>query len=403
MDHGDEDEGRQVTAVKGSIRIGQVRGVALRTHWSVPVLLLLFAWSLGSRTLPAWAPGRTTAVYAAAGVAGALLLLASLVAHETAHALTARRAGIPVRDITLWAMGGVTRMDQPRSARAALAVAVSGPLASLLVAGVALGAAAGADAAVGPRLSVGLLVWLGGINVVLAVFNLLPAAPLDGGRVLQAAVWWRTGDRDRADRVAGRGGQIVGTLLLAGGLLAVLGRGAVSGLWLALIGLFITVTAAAERQRALLRTALRGVRVAEALSGPVSTAPDWLTVDRFLADDPVRASDGVVGLVDFEGHPSGLLDPRRLAMVPAAHRESVRLRDAATPVGHCLRAAPEEPLDAVLERVRPGVGLPVLVMDDGRLSGVVTAEDISRLVRRHRPVPGEPVPPARPGAGRPRR
>ena len=381
---------RQVTTVKGSIRIGQVRGVRLRTHWSVPLLLLLFAYGLSSRTLPAWAPDQSTVVYVVAGVAGALLLMVSLVVHEAAHALTALKAGIPVHDMTLWALGGVTRMERPGTARAAFAVAVSGPLASIVVAGVALGAAAGTDAVLGWDIPVGVLVWLGGVNVLLGVFNLLPAAPLDGGRVLQAAVWWRTGDQDRAERAAGRGGQVVGTLLVVGGMLVVLTGGAVGGLWLALIGLFISVTAGAERQRAVLRTALRGVRVAEALTGPVSAAPDWWTVDRLLIDEPMRRSGAgsatALPLVDFEGRPSGVLEPRRLAMVPAARRDSLRPArrgDAGLPL-RGRRAGRDARRGPGPDRA-PGPGCRCWSWRTARLVGVVTAGDISRLVQRRGP------------------
>jgi Zn-dependent protease len=371
-----------VKVMNGSVRIGSVRGVALRTHWSVPLLMLLFAYGLGSRTLPAYAPGRAAAVYAVAGVAGGLLLLMSLVVHEAAHALTARRAGIPVQDMTLWALGGMTRMDRPGTARAAFAVAVSGPLASLVVGGAGLGAAAGVEAALGWRIPVAVLGWLGGMNVLLGVFNLLPAAPLDGGRVLEAAMWWRTGDRDRAQRAAGRSGQIVGMVLVAVGWLAFL-RGVGGGLWLAVIGLFIAFTAAAERRRAELGAALRGVRVAEAMTAPVVTGPDWLTVDRFLSDVAVHVRHSVLPLVDFEGRPSGVVQLRRLAAVPSGRRETVRVRDVAAPLSRCTLAAPDELLDSVLDRLGSEGGLPVLVMDGSRLDGIITAHDIGRLAQQH--------------------
>ncbi|MFD0514377.1 site-2 protease family protein [Streptomyces aureus] len=199
--------------MKGLIRIGSVRGVPVRAHWSVPLIMLLLAYGLAGRTLPAYAPGWAPVVYAVAGVVGALLLLASLVVHEAAHALTARRAGIPVRDVTLWALGGMTRMDRPTTARAAFVVAVSGPLASLLLGGATIAGAVGVHAALGWRMPVAMLGWLGGMNVLLGVFNLLPATPLDGGRVLQAVLWWRTRDRERAQLAAGRSGQVIGMVL----------------------------------------------------------------------------------------------------------------------------------------------------------------------------------------------
>lgn len=382
-------------AMKGSVRLGGLWGLALRAHWSVPLIMLFFAYGLAARTLPGYAPGRPRVVYALAGVAGAVLLLASLVVHEAAHALTARRAGIPVRDVTLWALGGFTRMDQPATARTAFVVAVSGPLASLLLGGVVLGAAYAVAATLDWPVLVALLGWLGGTNLLLGVFNLLPAAPLDGGRLLQAALWWRTGDRERGQRAAGRSGQVVGMALAVLGWLAFT-RGMSSGLWLLVVGLFVAAVAAAERRWAELVTALRGVRVGQTMTTPVVTGPDWLTVDRFLAEVAAQARHSVLPLLDFEGRPSGVVQLSRLAALPYPQRASVRVRDVATPLSRCALAAPDELLNSVLERLASGGSLlPILVMDGSRLCGIVTAHDIDRSRRTPRsasvpPQPSEP-------------
>ncbi|WP_313904991.1 MULTISPECIES: site-2 protease family protein [unclassified Streptomyces] len=221
------------------------------------------------------------------------------------------------------------------------------------------------------------------MNLLLGVFNLLPAAPLDGGRVLLALLWWRTGDRERAQRAAGRSGQFVGIVLAAVGWLAFV-KGMAGGLWLVVIGLFVAGTAAAERRWAELFMALRGVRVAEAMSSPVVAGPDWLTVDRFLSEVAARAGHSVLPLLDFEGHPSGVVRMRRLAAVPSGQRESLRVRDVATPVSQCTLAAPDELLNSVLERLGIGGGLPILVMDGGHLGGILTAHDIDRSRRSPR-------------------
>jgi Zn-dependent protease len=365
-------------AMKGSIRIGSLWGVALRAHWSVPLIMLLFAYVLASGTLPAYTPGRAPVVYAVAGVVGALLLLASLVVHEMSHALVARRAGIEVQDVTLWALGGLTRMDRPATARAAFAVAVSGPLASLLIGGVSIGCAVGVAAALGWRMPVAVLSWLGGANVLLGVFNLLPAAPLDGGRVVQAALWWRTGDRDRAQRAAGRAGQLIGMALAVVGWLLFL-RGVSGGLWLMIVAFFVVATAAAERRWAQLSMALRGVRVGEAMSSPVVTGPDWLTVDRFLTDVAAQTRHSVLPLLDFEGRLSGAVQLRRLTGRPSGQLQPLRVRDLATPLSRCTLAAPDELLTTVLERLRTDRGLPVLVMNGNSLVGIVTGHDVQRL------------------------
>lgn len=300
--------------MNGSVRIGQVVGVPLRMHWSVPLLVGLFAYGLGRQALPVWTPGRSDAVYAVAGVAGAALLTGSLLLHETAHAAIARRKKINVEDVTLWALGGTTRMGRPQTAAAAFAVAVSGPLASLVIGGAALGVGVGLQELDGWAVPAVVLLWLGWANLFLAVFNLLPAVPLDGGRVLQAVLWWRTGDRERADLAASRGGQIMGVLMVAFGWISVL-RGAPGGLWIVFVGLFIMVVAGGERRRAALHTALRGVRVTEAMSSPVTTGADWLTVQRFIDEVAVDTHHSALPLLDFEGRASGMVQIRRLAAI----------------------------------------------------------------------------------------
>jgi Zn-dependent protease len=370
-------------AMKGTVRLGSIRGVVVRAHWSVPLIMLLFAYGLADRTLPRYAPGLAPVVYAVAGVVGAVLLLASLVAHEAAHAMTARRAGVPVRDVTLWALGGLTRMDRPTTARTAFTVAVSGPLTSLLLGGIGVGAAAAVAATFGGRIVVAVLGWLGGTNLLLGVFNLLPAAPLDGGRLLLAALWWRTGDRERAQRAAGRSGQVVGIALAVAGWLAFT-RAVAGGLWLMVIGVFVAGGAAAERRWAELVTALRGVRVERAMTSPVVTGPDWLTVDRFLSEAAAQSGHSVLPLLDFDGRLSGVVRLRRLADISPGQQQSLRVRDVATRLSACTLAAPDELLNSVLERLGAEGGLPILVLDDGRLRGIVTAHDIDRARRRPR-------------------
>ncbi|WP_370416078.1 site-2 protease family protein [Streptomyces fradiae] len=369
--------------MNGSVRIGHVLGVPLRIHWSVPLLVGLFGYSLGAQTLPAWLPGRSSAVYTLAGLVGALLLVGSLLAHEAAHAVLARRRDIPVQDVTLWALGGVTQMGKPRTAGAAFVVAAGGPLTSLVIGGAALGVGIGLDALFGWAVPAAVLVWLAWVNFLLGVFNLLPAAPLDGGRVVQSVIWWRTGDRDRAERAAARSGQVLGFLLIAGGWVLVL-RGAPGGLWSMLIGFFVLVVANMERRQAGMAAALHGVRASEAMSSPVETCPDWLTVERCVDDVAMRARHSALPLLDLEGRPSGLVDLSQFARIPAEQRGTSRVRDVATPLAQCTTCAPDAFLDDVLDKARPSRGgLRILVVEAGLLVGIITARDITRLVQRH--------------------
>ncbi|WP_224283033.1 site-2 protease family protein, partial [Streptomyces sp. LS1784] len=309
--------------MRGSASLGRILGIPLRIHWSAPVLVLFFGVSLAGQTLPALVPGRSGTAYGFAGLVGALLLTVSLLLHETAHAVTARRAGIRVDDMTVFALGGVTRMGRAPSPGRQFAVAGIGPLTSLVLGGVFLGAGLGVERALHWELPAAVLLWTAWANLLLGVFNLLPAAPLDGGRLLQSVVWWRRGDQEQAERVAGRAGQAGGLLLCAVGWFEFL-RGGGAGIWLLLVGFFIWSSAQAEVRRAVLVGALRGTRIGQVMTAPVTTGPDWFTLDRFLAEPAARAGLPVVPLVDVAGRPSGLLDLRRLAAVPPARRAQLR-------------------------------------------------------------------------------
>ncbi len=378
--------------MNGSVPLGRIFGVPLRMHWSAPLLVLLLSSGLSGGTLPAWLPGRSTAVYAVAGLAGALLLMASLVLHEAAHALAARRAGIGVEDVTVWGLGGVTRMGRATTPRVQFGVSVIGPVTSLVLGGLGIGAAFGAQAAFHWPVFSAVLLWTGWANLLLGVFNLLPAAPLDGGRVLQAVIWWRKGDRERAERIAGRSGQVAGGLMVAAGWVE-LSYGGAAGLWLMFLGLFLSVSALAEVRRAGLVAVLRGLRVAEVMSAPVVTAPDWLTVDRFLDEIAAWTHHSAIPLLDFDGRLSGTVDRARPAAVPPARRPEVRLRDLAVPVVPAAIAAPDDQLVDVLDRAGLVVPLRILVLDAGQLVGIITGHDISRVAQqRVRATPAEPPP-----------
>jgi Zn-dependent protease len=230
-----------------TVRLGRIAGVNVGLHWSLLLIGGLLAEELASGRLPANAPGYSGAEYLVAGGATAFAFLGSVLAHELSHAVVARREGIGVDGITLWFLGGVTRMTSDATTpKAELAVAGAGPLASLVlgVVMVVVGVATRAGG-VSPLL-VEALTWLGVINLVVAVFNALPGAPLDGGRLVHAFVWSRHGDRRGATRAASRAGQVLGLVLIAAGLLEFVFATAGGGLWIALVGWFLRTSARAE-------------------------------------------------------------------------------------------------------------------------------------------------------------
>ena len=180
------------------IPLGRVAGFPLSVHWSVLVILWLFTWSLAA-TLPDTAPGHSSSVYWLAGVTGAVVLLASLLAHELTHAIVARRAGVKVLGVKLWLFGGIARLGgEAKTPGTAFRIAASGPAMSLALAAVFAGVAAALRAVGTADVVVAVAWWLAGINLMLGLFNLLPGAPLDGGRILRAYLWRRHGDAVRA-------------------------------------------------------------------------------------------------------------------------------------------------------------------------------------------------------------
>ena len=206
-----------------TVPLGRVAGIRVGMHWSVLVMVILFGWLLGAQELPAMTPHQPTAAYWAAAVPCAAVFMAALLAHELAHSLAARRYGVPVTSITLWALGGVSELGrEPPTARADLRIAVAGPAASLGTGLVSAGLAAAVHAAGGPALAVAALAWLAAMNVLLMVFNLLPGTPLDGGRILRAFLWRRHGNRVRAAQSAAAAGRVVGAALMALGAAEIL-------------------------------------------------------------------------------------------------------------------------------------------------------------------------------------
>jgi Zn-dependent protease len=362
-----------------SIRFGRIAGIPVGASWSALLIALLFAWSLGGELLPAQVPGLAPAAYWLAGAAGAGLFLASLLAHEIGHALVARRAGLRVRGITLWLLGGVAQLeDEPASPRDELRVAIVGPAISLALAG-AFGVAAAALSVVGaPALLVVVAAWLALGNVALGVFNLLPAAPLDGGRVLRGLLWRRHGNRVRAAVTATRAGVWVGTGLVAYGLLGAFTGWGIGTLWTALVGWFLVIAARQERELALLGGGLdRGRRAAQVMTPAPAVAPAWFTVDAFLRTyvEPWQAA--ALPLRGFDGHPAGVVTAAALYAVPADRRHIVRAGDVAIPMSALVLVGPDEPVADLAARLAGGRTVAVVVAG-GQLLGLITAADLAR-------------------------
>ena len=229
------------------IRLGRVAGIRITAHWSLVVIAALIGWSLAVVALPRVAPGYPGIGYWLVALVTTVAFFQSLLAHELAHCIVGRRAGMRVDGIVFWLLGGASRLEGPSPSPAAeLRVAVAGPAASAVVAASFLTLAHVADAGGAGQLLSAALWWLGTMNALLAAFNLLPAYPLDGGRALRAILWRVHGDYARATVTASRGGWLLGAVLIAGGILDAALRTDLSGLWLVPMGWFLCGAARAE-------------------------------------------------------------------------------------------------------------------------------------------------------------
>jgi Zn-dependent protease len=359
------------------IPVGRWVGVPIRAHWSVLIVLVLFTGVIASVDLPRTRPGASTGAYWATGAVTALALLLALLAHELAHAVVARRYGLRVRRITLWMLGGLTELEgEAPTPRADALNAAAGPLASLGL-GVVCGAAARLVGGTG--LVVSALGWLAAMNVLLGVFNLLPGAPLDGGRLVRALLWWHSHDRTRAADQAARAGRALGTTLVGLGLfLLVLGD--YGGGWLALVGWFV-LNGAASEQYAVRAERLHDLTVRDAMTPTPFVAPAWWTVEQFVTRlSPDAARQPVFPLVDLDGRLDGTLTLAALDQVPAERRAGTRVHDLAAPTGKLLQAAPGDDLAHLLLPLHLRGGMAVVV-DDGRPVGVITDADLARASR----------------------
>ena len=364
-------QGQRRTAFGRGIPLGVYRGVRVSAHWSVLVILALLTDVLAAGVLPRAAPGRGTTAYVLTALVASAAFLAALLVHELAHALVARHYGMPVERITLWMFGGMTELrgDVP-SPRADAAIAAVGPGASLALGGVFAGVAwlIGSSSLIGAA-----AVWLAATSVLLAGFNLLPGAPLDGGRLLRAALWHHYDDRARAADITAGAGRTMGLTFVAFGVFALL-LGSPSGLWWALIGWFIVAGSAGERYAGLAERML-GMTVRDVMTTPPTLAPSWFTLSAFVAHlSPREAGQQAFAVVGFNGESEGVLLARDLNRVPPAERDALRVRDICQKRMQPLIVTPTTPLAEVMPAIRSHGGVAVVVEDSRPIATLVTAD-----------------------------
>ena len=377
------------------LRLGRIAGIEIHADWSLLVIFVLIASSLAMGLFPEWHPDWGLGLIWATALGASVALFASVLVHELSHALVGRVWGIAVRRITLFVFGGVAQMEQePPNWRAEFWMAIIGPVTSavlgflcFLAAGFSISPAAGEfedPAQLFATLGVGgtLLMWLGQVNFVLAAFNLVPAFPLDGGRVLRSLMWAISGDFRRATRWASGAGQAFAWFLIATGVAMILGAripflggGLVGGLWLAFIGWFLNNAAALSYRQLLVREALRDVPVARLMLTQIATVPPGLPVSE-LVDRYLLRSDQRAFPVVADGRLEGMVCLHEVRKLDRTAWDRTAVRDIMIPADKLASAGPGEGASDVLTRLA-GRNLNQLpVLEDGRVRGLVRREDI---------------------------
>jgi len=360
----------------GNFSIGRYGGVEVRLNWSLIAVVALIVWSLADGVFPSQNPGLSHNTYLGMGIVAAVLFLASILLHELGHSWVARHEGIEVDSITLWLFGGVSQFkSQFKSPGAEFRTAVTGPLVSIVL-GVVFVLIAVAHP---PSYVDGVAAWLGYINLILGVFNLIPAAPLDGGRVLHAALWRAKGDFAWATRISSEIGQGFGYLLIGLGLVMFFFQGSFSGAWLAFVGWYLLHAAKAEARYVATEQALRGLRVRDLMvRNPVTVDADS-TLGRFM-DDVAGSHRFTTYPVLDAGRPVGLLPFAAVARVPRSESETRRVEDAMVPLEQVAVLTEDEPaVDALAELSEPGANR-ALVVDHGHLAGLLSISDLARAL-----------------------
>jgi Zn-dependent protease len=363
--------------VKSTYSLGRVAGIEIGLNWSVLGLLALLMWTLATGIFPSTNPGLGDHAYFSMAVVASLAFFGSILLHELGHALQARRDGMRIDGITLWLFGGVARFaGMFPSAGAEFRIAVAGPAVSAILGGGFVGLA------LIPRLPGqvdGVCAWLGFTNLALLLFNLIPALPLDGGRMLRAALWQRTGDLRRATVLAAGAGRVLATGLIGLGIALAAFGDAAGGIWLAFIGWFVLQAAGGEA-RYVAGSAPGALRVGDMMvTRPMTTTPD-MTLAAFAETalaTPPRAAYPVVG----DGRALGLLPLRRLDEIPRSDWET-RL------VGECMLGRFEVPVLSVDDGIPAALAAlegteleSALVLEGERLVGLLSTADIARALR----------------------
>jgi Zn-dependent protease len=370
--------------MQANIRLGRIWNIPIGLNYSWFLIFGLVTWSLATGFLPSAYPGLSITLAAALGLLTSILFFASVLAHELGHAFIALRNSIPVRAINLFFFGGVAQITrEPQSAGAEFRIAIAGPLVSL-----ALAALFGFIALLAPASNYldSSAMWLARINLILALFNLIPGFPLDGGRVLRAIVWQATGNEMRATRVAGLLGQITAFSFIGIGVLLSLTGNFANGLWLVFIGWFLQNAAASSIAQAGLRTTLAGVTASQVMSRTLVRVPSQTPVGSLVETEMLGAGQRAFFVSDDESV-RGMVTLTDIARLPRPVWETTPVERIMAPEERWVRIAPDTELLAAIETMETANVKQLPVVAEGRIIGLLSREQALNFLRLRAEVP----------------
>ncbi|HST06426.1 MAG TPA: site-2 protease family protein [Chloroflexia bacterium] len=369
----------------GAFKVATIGGVAIKLHWSWLIIFLVLTYSLAASQFPDYVPGETQAFYWVTGAIASLLFFISVLLHELSHSFTARALGYQVREIILFIFGGVSNIEQePKRARDEFFIAVVGPLASFVIAGIAFlllqvvtppihreGAGAAA-----------ILQFIAFTNALLGIFNMIPGFPLDGGRVLRSIVWGLTHNFGTATRVAGLIGQIVAYILIGLGLFQVFYSGNLGGLWTAFIGWFLLNAAQESVSTVAMRETFRGIYVRDLMENPPATIQPTATLAHLLSLYVIPQSLRSVYVADSEGKVVGIITLGDIKEVPQDRWGIATVGEYMVPIDKMRTVVPSDGLDRAIGMMSQDEFDQLPVLDPyGRLAGILTKARIIRWLQ----------------------
>ena len=369
--------------MKAQIKLGRIFGVEIGLHYSWFIIALLITFSLAGHfqeNNPTWSDGLRWGV----AIVTALLFFASIVVHELSHALVANLRGLPVRSITLFALGGVAQIEKEAAdAKTEFWMGIIGPITSFVIGVICLAItlALGWTPPQFPQSPLpAMLMWLGVINIGLAIFNMIPGFPLDGGRVLRGIVWWVTGNAKRATTIAARVGQVIAFLMIMYGVMQFFRGTGFNGLWIAFIGWFLLTASRESYAQMVISEGLRGLRVADVMSRdfPVVDANSNLQT---FADEYLTRTGRRFWVVTLNGQPEGIITPTEISAVPRNRWPYTTVADVMRPIDSTHTVNPNTPVTEALEVMAQQDLNQLPVVNEKGLAGLISRAHILQLIQ----------------------